>query len=78
MAVTDKLLDKKNCQKVSAKVLIFQPQTDRQVLSPYQNKFAGELHDAKLIFVPGAKHEIYASTNDVLQPYLENIFAFLG
>lgn len=78
MAVTDKLLDENNCGKVSTKVLIFQPQTDRQVLSPYQNKFAAKLRDAKLIFVPGAKHEIYASTNDVLQPYLEDIFTFLG
>ena len=75
MAVTNQLLDPENCKKITAQVLIFQPETDQQVLSPYQDTFAEKI-GARLIRVPGAKHEIYASTNDVLEKYLKDVFEF--
>ena len=61
-----------------AKVLIFQPERDSKVISSYQNTFADKLSDAQLVFVPGSKHEIFGTTNDVLQGYLDKIFDLLG
>lgn len=77
MKVTDKLLDDTLCRKISTKVLIFQPENDNRVISSYQNKFVAKVNDASLVFVPNSKHEIFASTNDVLRTYLDKIFEFL-
>ncbi|MBR3869053.1 MAG: alpha/beta hydrolase [Clostridia bacterium] len=78
LKLTDHLLDDNNCKNVTAKVLIFQPERDNKVISSYQNTFAGKLSDAQLVFVPGSKHEIFGTTNDVLKGYLDSIFEFLG
>lgn len=78
LKLTDHLLDDNNCKNVTSKVLIFQPERDNKVISSYQNTFAGKLKDAQLVFVPGSKHEIFATTNDVLEGYLDKIFDFLG
>lgn len=77
LKLTDHLLDDNNCKNVTAKVLIFQPERDNKVISSYQNTFAGKLSDAQLVFIPGSKHEIFGTTNDVLQGYLDKIFDFL-
>lgn len=78
LKLTDQLLDTDNCRRVSAKVLVFQPEHDAKVLSPYQNKFVAKLNDAKLVYIENSKHEIFATTNDVLKKYLDRIFEFLG
>ncbi len=74
--ITDIILKDENCEKIDIPVLIFQPETDSQVLPEYQNEFADKLQNGELIFVPDAKHEIYASTNDVLEKYLNDISKF--
>ena len=78
LKLTDQLLDDNNCKNVTAKVLIFQPESDNRVISSYQNTFADKLNDVQLVYVPGSKHEIFGTTNDVLQGYLDKIFDFLG
>lgn len=78
LKLTDRLLDTNNCRKISAKVIVFQPEQDARVLSPYQNKFVAKLNDAKLIYIENSKHEIFATTNDVMKIYLDKIFEFLG
>lgn len=78
LKLTDHLLDDNNCKNVTAKVLIFQPERDNKVISSYQNTFAEKLSDVQLVFVPGSKHEIFGTTNDVLAGYLDKIFDFLS
>lgn len=78
LKLTDNLLDDNNCRNIKSKVLIFQPESDNRVISSYQNTFADKLSDAQLVCVPGSKHEIFGTTNDVLQGYLDKIFDFLG
>lgn len=78
LKLTDELLDENNCKNITAKVLIFQPESDNRVISSYQNVFAGKLDNAQIVFVPGSKHEVFATTNDVLEGYLDKIFEFLS
>lgn len=78
LKLTDELLDDNNCKNITSKVLIFQPESDNRVISSYQNIFVNKVNDAQLVFVPGSKHEVFATTNDVLEGYLDKIFAFLN
>ena len=78
LKLTDQLLDDNNCSNVNAEVLIFQPEWDNRVISSYQNTFADKLPNAKLVYIEGSKHEIFATTNDVLEGYLDKIFEFLS
>lgn len=76
LRLTDRLLDDNRCKKITAKVLIFQPEEDKKVISSYQNIFAEKLSDAKLIHIKGSKHEIFNTTNDVLEGYLNEVISF--
>lgn len=78
LKLTDHLLDDNNCKNIRAEVMIFQPERDNKVISSYQNTFAEKVSGAQLVFVPGSKHEIFGTTNDVLRGYLDKIFEFLG
>ncbi len=78
LKLTDILLKDKNCKRVAAKVLIFQPQHDAKVISSYQNKFVAKLPYGELVYIPNSKHEIFGATNDVIEGYLNKIFEFLG
>ena len=78
LKLTDNLLDDNNCRNIKTQVLIFQPESDNRVISSYQNIFAEKVSNAQLVYVPGSKHEVFATTNDVLKTYLDKIFEFLG
>ncbi len=78
LKLTDHLLDDNNCKRISADVIIFQPEQDAKVISSYQDVFARKLAKAKLVHIMNSKHEIFATTNDVLKGYLDTIFEFLG
>ena len=77
LKLTDDLLDDNNCRNIKSKVLIFQPESDNRVISSYQNTFADKINDAKIVYIKGSKHEIFGTTNDVMQGYIEKIFEFL-
>ncbi len=76
--LTNTILKDKNCKRVSAKVLVFQPESDAKVISSYQNKFVAKLPYGELVYIPNSKHEIFGATNDVLTGYLNKIFEFLS
>ena len=78
LKLTDDLLDDNNCRNIKSKVLIFQPESDNRVISSYQNTFADKINDAKIVYIKGSKHEIFGTTNDVMQGYIEKIFEFLS
>ena len=78
LKLTDQLLDDGNCARISAKVLIFQPEQDAKVISSYQDVFARKVRDAEIVHIANSKHECFATTNDVLEGYLNYIFEFLS
>ena len=78
LKLTDDLLDDNNCRNITSKVLIFQPESDNRVISSYQNTFADKINDAQIVYIKGSKHEIFGTTNDVMQEYLDKIFDFLS
>lgn len=78
LKLTDLLLDDGNCARISAKVLIFQPEQDAKVISSYQDVFARKVRDAEIVHIANSKHECFATTNDVLEGYLNHIFDFLS
>lgn len=63
-------------QKVQVPVLLFQAGQDSLVTSSSHRKFISRIPDGRLVVVPGARHEIYRAPNEVLAPYLEEIFRF--
>lgn len=68
---------------VETPLLIFQAENDDFVCNAEQDRFAKKINrngktSAKLVLVPGTKHEIYHSSSQVLERYLENIFDFLN
>lgn len=66
----------KDAKKITAQVLIFQPEQDKKVISSYQDIFASKLTDAEIIHVKGSKHEIFNTTNDILEGYLRDVITF--
>lgn len=73
----DKILNKKALEMISAKMLIFKPEQDRQLLSSYTEKFA-DMADVKIKNVKNSRHEIFMSRNDVMKWYVGEILEFFG
>lgn len=69
----DKILQ--NANTIKTPLLVFLPQSDKQLLSEYTKTFA-EKASAKVICTCGTKHEIFFSENDTLQQYCEDIISF--
>lgn len=70
------VVSRKQVEKVKASVLLFQAEYDSLVKPEPQDRFVSRIADGRLVFVPGVRHEIYRAPNEVLQPYLEEIFRF--
>lgn len=70
------VVSRKQAEKAKASVLLFQAEDDRLVKAEAQDRFISRIADGRLVFVPGVRHEIYRAPNEVLQPYLEEIFRF--
>lgn len=70
------VVSRKQAEKVRASVLLFQAEYDSLVKPEPQDRFISRIADGRLVFVPGVRHEIYRAPNEVLQPYLEEIFRF--
>jgi len=73
-----KVLRKKNCARVTIPVLLFQAETDTYVLPKGQERFISSIPDGRIVFVPGSKHEIYLSGDDIMPRYLKTIFDFIS
>ena len=70
------VVSRKQAEKIKASVLLFQAEYDSLVKPEPQDRFISRIADGRLVFVPGVRHEIYRAPNEVLQPYLEEIFRF--
>ncbi|MDD3242316.1 MAG: alpha/beta hydrolase [Eubacteriales bacterium] len=76
LKITKVILKQENCARVTMPVLLLQAELDTLVLPREQQMFIDRIADGKLVQVKNAKHEIYRSTNDVLQPYLKTLLRF--
>ena len=77
LKVTAKLLKKGEPEKIKAKVILFCAGKDTVVNIPEQKQFADRVPDCEFVIFPEAKHEIYYSTDDVLEPYVDRLIEFL-
>lgn len=76
MSVTDRLLDKKNTDKIKTPLLLCQAARDSIVCLPEQNRFVEMVKGAKLVSFD-AKHEIYSSEDSVLKAYYDTVIGFM-
>ncbi len=73
----DRLLTKAATDMIRAKLIIFMPQEDKQLLGEYTEKFA-EMANIKIKEVKNSRHEIFMSDSRVLEWYTEEIFDFFA
>ena len=77
LVARDKLLNESSVKAIKAKMLIFKPETDRQLLGEYTDKFA-KLAGAKVKDVRNSRHEIFMSGDETLKWYIEEILEFFA
>ncbi len=77
LAARDKLMSENNITQLRAKLLIFKPETDRQLLGEWTDWFA-EKANIKIKDVKNSRHEIFMSSNETLKWYMEEILEFLA
>ena len=70
-------------RKIEAPVLLLQAEKENMVSKEEQERFAEKLKQSgkapvEFAVIQNAKHEIFNSTDDVLEPYLEKVFAFFA
>ena len=73
----DKIMSENNIASLRAKMLIFKPEADRQLLGEYTDKFA-KMAKIKIKDVKNSRHEIFMSGDDTLKWYVEEILEFLA
>lgn len=73
----NKLVKEDNIRRLSAKMLIFKPQTDRQLLGQWTDTFA-ERANIKVKDVKNSRHEIFMSGDETLKWYTEEILEFFA
>ena len=76
IGVTQVLLDPAKDKQITTPLLLCQASLDKTVCLPEQKKFVAQVPGAKLSVYP-AKHEIYMSTNDVMEKYVPEVIGFL-
>lgn len=77
LVARDKILSDANIRRLSAHMLIFKPEEDRQLLGEYTDKFA-EKANIKIKDVKSSRHEIFMSGDDTLKWYMEEILEFFA
>lgn len=76
IGVTKVLLDPAKDKQITTPLLLCQASLDKTVCLPEQKQFVAQVPCAKLSVYP-AKHEIYMSTNDVMEKYVPEVIEFL-
>ena len=71
----DKILNPQNIKMLKAKMLIFKPEEDKQLLGEYTDKFASAAR-IKVKNVKNSRHEIFMSGDEVLRWYFGEISEF--
>ncbi|MBO7357302.1 MAG: alpha/beta fold hydrolase, partial [Lachnospiraceae bacterium] len=75
---TDKILEKENLDNVKIPVLIFMAEYDNLIKPVGIYDFHKEVPTSNIIYVPGAKHELYTTEKETLIPYHATIEEFLA
>ena len=73
----DRILSDEGIKKLRAKMLIFKPEEDRQLLGEYTDKFAEKAH-IKIKNVKNSRHEIFMSGDETLSWYYGEILEFFS
>ena len=77
LVARDKIMSESNIALLRAKMIIFKPEADRQLLGEYTDKFA-KMAKIKIKDVKNSRHEIFMSGDDTLKWYVEEILEFLA
>ena len=77
LRVSQMLLAPGAVEKIRVPVRVFTAETDNSVLPQAQEMFVRRLKDGQRTLVPGSRHEIYRSPDDVLFPWWHGVLAFL-
>lgn len=77
MDVTDVLLDSANAGAIERPLLLLQAENDGSVVNEAQDRFIAMVPKGELVMIPGSKHEIFMSGDDVLETYYAKLFGFL-
>ncbi|MCM1189895.1 MAG: lysophospholipase [bacterium] len=70
------VIRRKQAEKVKTPVLLFQAGQESLVKPSAQRMFLSRIAEGRLMLVEKVRHEIYRAPNEVLEPYLEEIFRF--
>ena len=73
----DKIMSDGGISQLRAKMLIFKPETDRQLLGEWTDRFAHKA-DIKIKDVKNSRHEIFMSSDETLKWYMEEILEFFA
>jgi lysophospholipase len=75
LSARDKIMSEDSIRQLRAKMLIFKPETDRQLLGEWTDRFAHKA-DIKIKDVKNSRHEIFMSSDETLKWYMEEILEF--
>lgn len=75
--VTAKNLDPKRNERITAKILLCQPEEDSTVYMEAEDEFIKLVKDGRLVKFRDCKHEIYNSIDSTVKEYLDTIEDFL-
>ena len=76
--VTRKILRPGAVERIACPVRLYAAQEDNSVLPEAQKKFIARVRTGERIEVPGSRHEIYRSGDDVVFPWWEDVLKFLN
>lgn len=76
ITATKKIRTKKEVEKITAPVLLFQAENDEWVRPNGQNTLRDNANSVEIAFYPEVEHEIYASHNQYLYEYYDLILRF--
>ena len=76
--VTKAILADGNPEKISCPLMLFSAETDYSVERDPQQVFISRIRNGRFISVPGSRHEIFRSQDDVLFPWWHLVVAFLN
>ena len=78
MRVTKLALAPEAVERIAIPVRIYTAENDNSVMPDAQADFAARLRDGRRTLIPGSKHEIYRSGDDVLFGWWHGILEFFG
>lgn len=78
LRVTKKILAPGAPEKIACPVLLSSAEHDYSVMPDPQKRFIDRVPKGRQLFVPGSRHEIFRSKNEVFFPWWHEVLVFLG